>query len=468
MPLVKTGCEKDKTIALLLGVPFASAIALSVFRIGAWTVFRVGPGAVDGGIPFFAHAVQALAMVFIVLFDKSVFYTKKLLFRTLSIAAVLGAMASVLVMVPYAPIAYIGSALHGAVSAFVMMGLGFIFCSLPPARSAVGLAAAFAIYGACTWVLAFVPSAVNAAIAIACFPVAILCLFVGFGKEGGILDRSESGSVRGAGFPWEVFVILLICTIASMVARVAVPAVSEPMSFYGICWPVIMIAIFLLYGVWVVVLEKQRVDGFWIVFVLVFFSGLLCWSSFSSIAPDFSASFFRATRECLMLFCWIVVAEVAYSRDMPRIAFFGISTLILLSIPTVGLSAMEWLAPEWGGVLQRNGAVFATTAVSFLLVVAALALVAKRSMGSVGSESSKVDTGEMAIDVLCKRFDLTNREREVVALLAKGYTLPSIAENLCISLDTVRSHSKNIYRKIGVHKKQALIELLDEIRDEGR
>ena len=74
----------------------------------------------------------------------------------------------------------------------------------------------------------------------------------------------------------------------------------------------------------------------------------------------------------------------------------------------------------------------------------------------------------MAIDVLCKRFDLTNREREVVALLAKGYTLPSIAENLCISLDTVRSHSKNIYRKIGVHKKQALIELLDEIRDEGR
>lgn len=69
MPLVKTDCEKDKTIALLLGVPFASAIALSVFRIGAWTVFRVGPGAVDGGIPFFAHAVQALAMAFIVLFD---------------------------------------------------------------------------------------------------------------------------------------------------------------------------------------------------------------------------------------------------------------------------------------------------------------------------------------------------------------------------------------------------------------
>ena len=65
MPLVKTDCEKDKTIALLLGVPFASAIALSVFRIGAWTVFRVGPGAVDGGIPFFAHAVQALAMAFI-------------------------------------------------------------------------------------------------------------------------------------------------------------------------------------------------------------------------------------------------------------------------------------------------------------------------------------------------------------------------------------------------------------------
>ena len=31
-----------------------------------------------------------------------------------------------------------------------------------------------------------------------------------------------------------------------------------------------------------------------------------------------------------------------------------------------------------------------------------------------------------------------------------------------------REFPYDIYRKIGVHKKQALIELLDEIRDEGR
>lgn len=469
MPLMETGCEKDGKFALLLGLPFAAAVALAVFRIGAWTVFRVGPGAHDAGIPFFAHAVQALVMVFLVLFDRRISYTRKTLFRILALVALLGVVASVLVMVPLVPTAYVGSTLHGAVSAFIMMGVGFVFCSLPPARSAVGLAMAFALYGVCTWVLVFVPPVVNAAIAVVCFPVALLCLFVGFGKEEGIMERDESGSAKKSEFPWEIFAILLICTIASMVARVVAPDTGGALSLYGICWPIIMIAICLLYGVWVVVLEKERVDGFWIVFVLIIFSGLLCWSSFSNVAPDFAASFFRATRECLMLFCWVVVAEVAYSRNMPRVSFFGVATLILLSMPAVVLSAMGWLAPEWGSVLPRTEALFVTTAVSFLLVVATLVLVSRRSRRIVaGSEAGKIGSDEFVVDMLAERYDLTNREKEVVALLSKGHTLPSIAESLCISLDTVRSHSKSIYRKLCVHKKQSLIALIDEIKDECR
>ncbi len=46
--------------------------------------------------------------------------------------------------------------------------------------------------------------------------------------------------------------------------------------------------------------------------------------------------------------------------------------------------------------------------------------------------------------------ELTNREREILELIAVGESNPSIAENLVISLKTVRNHVSNIYSKLQV------------------
>jgi len=54
-------------------------------------------------------------------------------------------------------------------------------------------------------------------------------------------------------------------------------------------------------------------------------------------------------------------------------------------------------------------------------------------------------------------FKLTPREREVLLLLAAGNTYAQVAHALGISLHTVCSHIKNLYRKLEVHNAPAAV-----------
>lgn len=58
-----------------------------------------------------------------------------------------------------------------------------------------------------------------------------------------------------------------------------------------------------------------------------------------------------------------------------------------------------------------------------------------------------------------KEHGLSAREVEVAELLMRGNRVSAIASRLYISENTVRGHAKNIYRKLGVHNRQELIDL---------
>jgi len=52
---------------------------------------------------------------------------------------------------------------------------------------------------------------------------------------------------------------------------------------------------------------------------------------------------------------------------------------------------------------------------------------------------------------------LTSREREVLQLIAEGYTNKEIAEILCLSIKTVQSHRTNLMSKLDLHDRGELI-----------
>ena len=49
--------------------------------------------------------------------------------------------------------------------------------------------------------------------------------------------------------------------------------------------------------------------------------------------------------------------------------------------------------------------------------------------------------------------NLTQREKEILALITEGKSNPEIAEALIISIHTVKAHIENIFRKLNVHNK---------------
>ncbi|RYD83690.1 MAG: response regulator transcription factor [Sphingobacteriales bacterium] len=53
--------------------------------------------------------------------------------------------------------------------------------------------------------------------------------------------------------------------------------------------------------------------------------------------------------------------------------------------------------------------------------------------------------------------NLTSREQEVVFFITEGLSYKLVADQLCMSIETVRHHVKNIYRKLRINSKGELI-----------
>ena len=62
-------------------------------------------------------------------------------------------------------------------------------------------------------------------------------------------------------------------------------------------------------------------------------------------------------------------------------------------------------------------------------------------------------------------YVLTSRETEIMELIVRGYSVARIAEEHVVSENTVRTHYKHIYAKLGIHKKQELIAMVDALKD---
>lgn len=122
---------------------------------------------------------------------------------------------------------------------------------------------------------------------------------------------------------------------------------------------------------------------------------------------------------------------------------------------------------QYLGISLQNQMFGCSLATAFVLAVAAFAFL------GTGTPITEVAHGESShpsplatCQAMAPSYGLTEREVQICALIAQGHTLDAVADRLGLSANTVRSYSKDLYRKLGVHKKQEVVELVARTLEE--
>lgn len=158
----------------------------------------------------------------------------------------------------------------------------------------------------------------------------------------------------------------------------------------------------------------------------------------------------------------IYIALQAKERcGMPAVTVYGLFSGFVHIVLFLGLISGFDAAGADGSSIVRYSVSALVLVYLFLLI---FILSYKRSRASKKDAAVIFLGSEHDFSAACSRvstkFDLTRREAEIMESMAKGDSASSMATAFGISESTVRTHMKNLYKKLGVHTKAELVSLI--------
>ncbi len=176
---------------------------------------------------------------------------------------------------------------------------------------------------------------------------------------------------------------------------------------------------------------------------------------------QFIQAFTGAAIVIAKMFLWLALANVARHSSFKPFLVFCLG-MLLYSIP-------DWIGRCTASFLSLGSLdPVMVTAILVLIVIMVAFFLPTRSpdvqhlLADLNGSPETAEQHGDAIDARCVELGAANglskRETEILQYLCKGRSRPYIAETLYLSENTVRTHSKNIYTKLGVHNRQELLD----------
>ena len=207
----------------------------------------------------------------------------------------------------------------------------------------------------------------------------------------------------------------------------------------------------------------------------------------------FDIAYLAMGKETLWLILSVLMAYLAFRYSLSSVRVFGIGQAVYFLCSTAGWVTGFVLAPHY---LDYRVVVGTSLGITFLIVIVVVYVLptseVSRIVKTANPPSDHVSEGagdercagcEMravterpvsvrrdgeegpksaspyghAADAI---YGLSKRELEIMALFAQGRSANWIAENRCISKNTVRTHLRSVYAKLDVHTRQELLDFI--------
>lgn len=206
----------------------------------------------------------------------------------------------------------------------------------------------------------------------------------------------------------------------------------------------------------------------WLLFSGLFLAGVAMLGLAGSGVVGAGVVLSTAARGCFELLLF-VLAMMLTGRFSPCrcIVLSFLVPEVVASVASRGL--LPWAFSQMG--LTFSGYIpLVSLVLSALMIVGVGLLLVVELFSRIGREPSdrrgqdaeiRPESASERQDAAGDLFGLSPAERRIAGYLMRGYTAEGIAEQEHLSVNTVRTHIKNIYRKSGVHSRQEFIDVVD-------
>lgn len=257
---------------------------------------------------------------------------------------------------------------------------------------------------------------------------------------------------------------LLLCVFITVITinsgfmyQVVTPAFSHLEVLASYYWAVpYILALFILRNL------STRINKAYILFIAMAMIGLsyigFMWLNHDVIGYLIIDTLMLGAFGVCDLFWWsILMSFFDYTENPAKVLGIGLS-MNVLGVLIGGFIGNKYLA--------TNKDYLITSIIALIIIFAVLIM-----FPILNNQLTKVLKNHAFLVNLARRIDeqedspleidylkyLTEKEKEVVELLLKGYTYKGIAEHLFITENTLKFHIKNIYQKLNVNSKMELI-----------
>lgn len=157
-----------------------------------------------------------------------------------------------------------------------------------------------------------------------------------------------------------------------------------------------------------------------------------------------------------------IMAELFWVRlstgdDASLVATWGVATAAFATWFFAVVEVWPWVGDAAMSTTAQTGMVL------YLMAVGLVPVLRQRRRGAEEPTDLARLQEERCRD-LAERAQLSKREAEILSYLAQGRSAPFIAEELFVSTNTVKTHVRHIYGKLGVHSKEELLDVVHDVR----